>query len=202
MEEQWAIMSVTSRLSFIMQENSLKITSLLIIHYVTSLKSIRFLFPLPPLHLSIFSTSSSRDCWNLLLTVGAWYFLVTVLLFLMWPPLCWPMTSAWARKRFDTIWTHTQIHTVTFTASTHIYCDRSHELGYCKSLRVTWPYMHVLMRRCSSHLVLALNEQVQHILADLVVVLIEELVNLHRWVHKLLPVGDQSLPAAFMLSLV
>lgn len=34
-------------------------------------------------HLSIFSTSSIRDCWNLLLTVGAWYFLVTVLLFLM-----------------------------------------------------------------------------------------------------------------------
>lgn len=39
-------------------------------------------------HLSILSTSSSRDCWNLLLTVGAWYFLVTGLLFLMCPPLC------------------------------------------------------------------------------------------------------------------
>lgn len=39
-------------------------------------------------HLSIFSTSSSRDCWNLLLTVGAWYFLVTVLLFLTCPLRC------------------------------------------------------------------------------------------------------------------
>lgn len=36
------------------------------------------------------------------------------------------------------------------------------------------------MRRCSSHLVLALNEQVQDILSDLVVVFIEELVNLHH----------------------
>lgn len=36
----------------------------------------------------------------------------------------------------------------------------------------------------SSHLVLALNEQVQDILSDLVVVFIEELVNLKWWHHK------------------
>lgn len=58
-------------------------------------------------HLSIFSTSSSRDCWNLLLTVGAWYFLVTVLLFRTCP-LCWTATSAWTTKRFETIWTQTK----------------------------------------------------------------------------------------------
>lgn len=57
-------------------------------------------------HLSIFSTSSSSDCWNLLLTVEAWYRLVTVLLFLTWP-VCWLETSAWTMKSLDTIWTHT-----------------------------------------------------------------------------------------------
>lgn len=40
------------------------------------------------------------------------------------------------------------------------------------------------MCRTSSHLVLALNEQVQDILTDLVVVLIKELINLQRLHHK------------------
>lgn len=68
------------------------------------------------LHLSIFSNSSSRDCWNLLLTVGAWYLLVTVLLFLWWPPFCCPVTSPWAKNRFDTIWVTWRINYI------YIYC--------------------------------------------------------------------------------
>lgn len=52
--------------------------------------------------------------------------------------------------------------------------------NYCcsREVELMGPYKHVLML-LSSHLVLALNEQVQDILANLVVVLIEELVNLH-----------------------
>lgn len=50
---------------------------------VLTLKTIFFYLSIHHAHLSIFSTNSSRDCWNLLLTVGAWYFLVTVLPFLM-----------------------------------------------------------------------------------------------------------------------
>lgn len=89
------------------------------------------LIPIIQADLSIFSTSSSRDCWNLLLTVGAWYFLVTVLLFLIWPPLCWPVTSVWTRKRFDTIWTHTN------TKSRHFFCN------YCWDiLELLWSKQH------------------------------------------------------------
>lgn len=138
------------------------------------LKNIYFLWTFSKAHLSIFSTSSSRDCWNLLLTVGAWYFLVTVLLFLMWPPLCWPVTSAWTRKRFDTIWTHEYTHPFT-----HIYCDCLCCLWI--GINVTIHAYVDAMMLLSSHLVFALNEQVQDILTDLVVVLIQELVNLDCW---------------------
>lgn len=118
-------------------------------------------------HLSIFSTSSSRDCWNLLLTVGAWYFLVTVLLFRTCPPLCWTMTSAWTTKRFETIWTQTKV----------LAHERLHLFFLLKDF--------VAFMLLFFHLVLALDEEVQDILPHLIKVLVMELVNLFCWHPRL-----------------